>query len=168
MTGCLPKVTSQNDRGGNLYITSFLVDLSPIVKKGVLQNHSLRKEEWESGTFITHHKQTKLFSKFSMVTFLSLFHTVDVLFQICLLCEGCSVDSGEHFVLLTSSPVSTCNTGKLECFYRFGCHKVRSCTKIYKLALLIEADLSILWKILDKLYFIWLIFLFKECDCFFS
>ena len=161
-------MTSQNDWCGNLNISCFLVNLSPVVKKCVLKNHSLWKEERESRTLVAHHEQSKLFAKLSVVTLLSFFHTVDVLFQICFLCEGSSVDSGKHFVLLASSPVSTCNAGKLECLYWFGCHQVRSCTKVNELALLIEADLSILWKIFDKLYLVWLIFLFEKCDCFFS
>ena len=161
-------MTCQHDRCGNLNISCFLMDFSPVIKKSILQNHSLRKEERESRTFVAHHEQTKLFTKLSVVTFLRLFHTGNIFFQICFLCERSSVDSGKHFILLASSPVSTCNTGKLECFYRFGCHKVRSCTKVNKLTLLIKADLSIFWKIFDKLHFIWLIFLFEECDRFFS
>ena len=40
-----------------------------------------------------------------------------------------------------------------------------ACTQVYKLALLIETDLGILWKILDQFYIIRLIFFLEIRNC---
>ena len=155
-------MAAQHDRCGNLHISCLIMDLSPVVKQSIFQNHTLWKEEREARSLFFHHKQAKLFSKLSVVTFLCFLHTGDVLFKICLFGIGGSVDSGKHFVLLAASPVSSCKAGKLKRFYRLCCHQVRACAEIHKLSLLIEADLRIFRKILNKLYLIRFIFFFKK------
>ena len=161
-------MTAQHDRCGDFYIACFSVDLSPVIKQRILQNHSVRKEERESRSFITHHEQAQLFAQFSVITLLCLFDSCEVSFQICFLCKGGTIDSGKHFVLLTASPVSACEAGQLECLDRLCAHKVRTCTKVNKLALLIKADLCVLRQILDQLYLVRLVFLLKICDCILS
>ena len=168
VTGCLPQMAAKHDRSGNFHITVLSVDLSPVIQQCIFQNHSFWQEEWESRTFFTHHKQSKLFAQFSVVTFLCFFHTVQIFFQICFLCERSTVNSGQHLVFLTASPVCTCKAGQFKCFYRFGAHQMRSCTEVYELTLLIEADFGIFRKIFDQFYFIWFFFFFEICDCFFS
>ena len=103
-----------------------------------------------------------------MVTLLCLFHTGDVSFQISLLRKGGTIDSGKHFVFLTASPVSTCEAGQLECLDRLCAHKVRACTQVNKLSLLIKADFCVLRQILDQLYLVRLVFLLEICDCILS
>ena len=161
-------MAAKHDRSGNFHITVLSVDLSPVIQQCIFQNHSFWQEEWESRTFFTHHKQSKLFAQFSVVTFLCFFHTVQIFFQICFLCERSTVNSGQHLVFLTASPVCTCKAGQFKCFYRFGAHQMRSCTEVYELTLLIEADFGIFRKVFDQFYFIWFFFFFEICDCFFS
>ena len=99
-----------------------------------------------------------------MVTLLGLLDTGQVFLQLRSLCIGNTVNSREHLVFLIASPVSTCQAGKLEGFYRFGGHQVRACTQIYILALSIEADLCILRQILDELYLVRLLLLLHELN----
>ena len=112
-----------------------------------------------------HHKQSQLFAQLSVVALFRLFHHGNVSFQLVLLCKSGCIQSGQHLVVFVASPVCACKAHDLECLANFfGAHQVRTCAQVYKFALLIEADLSILWKIFDKLHFIWLIFLFEKCD----
>ena len=168
VTGGLPQLTVQHDRSGNLYITGFVVDLSPVIQQRIFQNHSLRQEEGEARSFFSHHENTKLSAQLSVISLLRLFDTAKILFQICLLGECGTVDTGQHLVFLISSPVSACQAGKLECFYRFGIHQMRSCTEIYKLTLAVKAQLCILRKILDQLYLVGFFFFLHEPDSLFT
>src|SRR5699024_9241893 len=136
VSACLPEMTAEHDRSGNLHIAVLCMDLSPVLQKRVFQRHSFRKEERESRAFFSEHEQPQFFSKLSVVSFLRLFHHCQILIQICFFCKGSTIDSCQHLVLLIASPVGTCKTCQLECFYRFCIHQVRSCTKIRKLSLL--------------------------------
>ena len=165
VTGSLPQMTAQHDRSGDFDVACFSVNLSPVIQKSIFQNHTVRQEERESRPLISEHKQTKLLTKLSVVTLLCLFHTGDVSFQISLLRKGGTIDSGQHLILLTASPVSACQACQLKCLYRLGAHQMWACTQVYKLALLIETDLGILWKILDQFYLIRLIFFLEIRNC---
>ena len=129
VSGSLPELAIQDDRSGNLYITSFFMDFSPVIKQGIFQYHALRQEERETRTCIVHHEQAKFFAQFTMVTFLCLFHHCDVCFQILFGCKCGRIDTGQHFVLLAASPVCACQIHQLKCLTNtLGVHHVRSCT----------------------------------------
>ena len=101
-----------------------------------------------------------------MITLLCFFHHMQIFFKLCFLRIGSTINSLKHLILFTSAPVSSCKACKFECFYRFCAHQVRSCTKICKFSLWIEADYGIFRKVFDQFHFIWFIFFFKICDCF--
>ena len=96
------------------------MNLSPVIQECVLENHSFGKEEGESRSFLTHHKQAKLFSQLPVVSLFGFLQPCQVRFQIRLLGKRSSVNSGEHFVLLTASPVSPSQAGQLKGFDRLG------------------------------------------------
>ena len=91
-----------------------------------------------------------------------------IAFQIFFLCKCSTIDSGQHLILLTASPVSTCNAGQLKCFNALCIKNMWSCTQIYKVTLLIEADSLTFWKILDQLYLIRLSFFLHKFNSFVS
>ena len=129
VSGSLPELAIQDDRSGNLYITSFFMDFSPVIKQGIFQYHALRQEERETRTCIVHHEQAKLFAQFSVVTLLCLFHHGNICFQFLFGCKCGRIDTGQHFVLLAASPVCACQIHQLKCLTNtLGVHHVRSCT----------------------------------------
>ena len=168
MTGGLPKLTIQHDRGGNLLIACFVVDLSPVVQQSVFQNHSLRQEEREARSLFSHHEDTQLFTDLSMVSLLCLLDAGKILFEVCFLGKCSTVDTGQHLVFLVSSPVSTCQAGEFEGLHGLGVHEVRSCTEVHKLALTIKAQLCIFRKILNQLYLVGFFFFLHEFDGLFA
>ena len=157
-------MAAQHDRCGDLHIPCFPVDLSPVIQQSVLQHHSVWQEERESRSLLTHHEQAQLFAQFPVVTLLRLFHHGQVLIQLRLLRECCSIDPLKHLVLLAASPVSARKACQLKCFHRLCGHKVRSCAQVSELALGIEADRLVLRKILDQLHFVRLVFLLEVLD----
>ena len=166
MSGCLPEMSAQHDRSCDLYISRFVMDLSPIIEKCIFQYHTFREEERESRSLVPHHKQTKFFSESSVVTLLCLFQHCEVFIQFGFFRKCGSVNTLQHFILLASAPICACKTCQFKCFYRFCCHQMRSCTEIGKFSLRIEADHCIFRQILDQLYLIWFFFFLKICDCF--
>ena len=103
-----------------------------------------------------------------MVTSLSLFHLLQMLFQLILCCICSSVDTCQHCVLFAASPVSAGRGEKLECFYTLYTHKVRTCAEVCPVSLGIERDFGAFRKIFDKFYLVWFIFLLEVCDGIFS
>ena len=144
------------------------MNLSPVIQKNVFEYHSVWKEERESRSFVSHHKESQFFSEFSVITFFRFFQHVQIFFQLCFFRECSSVDSLQHFIFLASSPVCTCKACELKCFDIFCTHQVRTCTQICKLSLRIEADCLIFRKVFDQFYFIWFFFFFEIFDCFIS
>ena len=89
-----------------------------------------------------------------MITALCLFYAGKVFIQLALLGEGGSVDSGEHLVVLITSPVSACKRRQLKRLDRFCCHQVRSGTQVSELSLGIERDLCVFRKVFDQLHLV--------------
>ena len=87
VAGSLPQMTVQHNRSRNLHISGLIVDLMPVIQKCIFQHHSLRQEEGESRSLFAHHKESQLFSQFSVIPLLCFFHPGKILFQICLLRE---------------------------------------------------------------------------------
>ena len=168
VTGGLPQTTVQNDRGRDFYVSCFSVDFTPVIHQRVFQIHSFWKEERESRAVLTHHKQTEFFSEFSVVTFLCFFDHVEVLFELCFLCECSSVDSLQHLVFLAASPVCACKAGQFESFDRLCAHQMRACAQIRKFTLAIEADDCVFRQIFDQFYLVRLFFFFHEGNGFCS
>ena len=168
VTGGLPQTTVQDDRGRDFYVSCFSVDFTPVIHQRIFQIHSFWKEERESRAVLTHHKQTEFFSEFSVVTFLCFFDHMEVLFELCFLCECSSVDSLQHLVFLAASPVCACKAGQFEGFNRLCAHQMRACAQIRKFTLAIEADDCVFRQIFDQFYFVRLFFFFHEGNGFCS
>ena len=58
------------------------MQLSPVIKQCIFQNHSLWKEEWESRSFIAHHEDAEFSSQLSVIPLLCLFHHVEIFVQL--------------------------------------------------------------------------------------
>ena len=168
VTGGLPQTTVQDDRGRDFYVSCFSVDFTPVIHQRIFQIHSFWKEERESRAVLTHHKQTEFFSEFSVVTFLCFFDHMEVLFELCFLCECSSVDSLQHLVFLAASPVCACKAGQFEGFDRLCAHQMRACAQIRKFTLAIEADDCVFRQIFDQFYFVRLFFFFHKGNGFCS
>ncbi|MPN14524.1 hypothetical protein SDC9_161851 [bioreactor metagenome] len=108
---------------------------SPEGSKVVHYYHALGMEEGKSRTFRMYTEEIQFFSKFSVISGLSLFHASEVFLELLLGPECRSVYPGQHFVLLITVPV---RTGKREEFEEFAASRmrnVRATAKVYKVAL---------------------------------
>ena len=114
------------------------MDLAPVVDESILYDHTVGKEEGESGAFVKKGEYLKFLSEFSMVTFFSFLEHVEIFLKIGRLRIGCSVNTGKHFVFLVSSPVRSGNAHKFERLDGLCAHKVRAGAEIRKVSLLVE------------------------------
>ena len=86
--------------------------------------------------------------------------------QICFFCKCSSVNTGQHFIFLISSPVSSGGGDQFHRFERLGTHQMRTGTKVDIFALLIERNLGVFRKILDQFHFVRLFAFFHKFNCF--
>ena len=106
-----------------------------------------------------------------MVTKFSFFSCFYKFVKVSSLCKCSSVNSSKHFVLFVTSPVSTWRTSfvsNLKCLNWLSAHKVRTCTKVSKVTLLVERNNSIFRKVFNKLYLVRFVLFFHKLDSFFS
>ena len=75
-----------------------------------------------------------------MVALLCLFEFVEILFEVGFFVKRRTVNSGEHFVLLVTAPVSTGERREFETFDFARGRKVRTRAKVGEIALRIESD----------------------------
>ena len=101
-----------------------------------------------------------------MVTSLCLLELLLVLCKLLLSSKSHAVDTGEHLVLCIILPVSTALSGDLEGLKCLGITDMRSDTHIDVIALLIEADHSVIRQITDMLLLIFCASLVHEFYCF--
>ena len=165
VSGDLVKVALCHQRSFCSYVSTFcLLVLDPALKL-LHHDHTVWHDKRKSlSDYVYRCKDLHLTAKFVMIASLSLFHLLQMLFQLILCCICSSVDTCKHCVFLASSPVCAGRRKKLECFDSFYAHQVWSCTEVCPVSLGIEGNLLSLRKILDQLYLIWLIFLFEVCD----
>ena len=164
VSGGLPELPVQDDGCGNLLVAFPLMQLSPVVDQGIFQHHSLGKEEREAGALLHQGENAQLLTQLTVITLLRLFDPVQIFLQLFLIREGGSVDSGKHLVLFAASPVSSCQTGKLDGLHVFGIVQMRARAQIHELSLAVKADHRVLRQILDQLHLIVLVSLLHEGD----
>ena len=68
LAGAYWRGSEKNKMLQRIYVSCFSVDFTPVIHQCIFQIHSFWKEERESRAVLTHHKQTELFSEFSVVT----------------------------------------------------------------------------------------------------
>ena len=151
VSACFPKLAVHNK--GSLYLNIVIscMNFAPIINKCILKSHTLRKEEGESGTLLAKHKEVHLLTDLTVVTLFSLLHKLVICLKLLLRSESNTVDSGKHLVVLIVLPVCAGLLCDLKCLKRLCVAKVRTYAHIDIVALLIEADNSILCKIADML-----------------
>ena len=168
VTGSVPQFSVQNDGCRDFYITIFFVDLSPVFQQCIFQNHTFRQEEGETRTFVQHSEQFQFFAQFSVVTFFRFFNHCQVCFQFGCFRVSCTIDSGQHFILFGTSPVSTSYGCQFNSFNCFCAHQVRTCAQVCEVTLFVEGNNRIFGQILDQFYFVGFLSFFHVFDCFFS
>ena len=99
-----------------------------------------------------------------MVTVLNICKILKILLEICFLCICCSVNSGQHLIVLIASPVSTGRRCQLKCFDRLCAHQMWSGTELNEISLLIETELVGIRMLFDHLNLIRLISLCHQLD----
>ncbi|EJX01852.1 hypothetical protein, membrane [gut metagenome] len=164
VTASVPKLLIEDHRSRNFYIAVLFVYLTPVVNKSVAENHAFRQEEWEAGAFLGKHKETKLLTEFSVVTLLCLFDSFQVLVQLCLFHKAGAVNSLKHLSVGVTSPVCAGAGSKLYsiALNSAGRIQMRTCAKVGKITLLVEADNCIFGKIIYKFYFVGFVPLFHK------
>ena len=101
-----------------------------------------------------------------MVTLFCLFESGKVLLKHRSLWKCNTVNTAKHLVFLIASPICTRALSQLKRFNDFHIHKVRSCAKLRKLALLIKADVFAFCGVfLDEFNFIRLVLLLHKFNC---
>ena len=169
VSGNLVQITLGHQRcfGSDVSAFCFLI-LDPALKL-LHHNHTVRHNQRKTlANNIYGCEKLHFTSKLVVVALLGFFHLIQMFFQFILGCIGSSVNTGQHLILFTSSPVCTGRRKKFERFDTLGAHQMRACTKICPVSLRIEGNLCIFRKIFDQFHFIWFIFLLEECDCLFS
>src|SRR5690606_9383759 len=79
VTRSVPKIYVKNLRCNNFLVIKLAINPSHEIYETVINNCSFRHKEWRSRSDWIKDKKLKLFTKFSMVTFLSFFHLMKVL-----------------------------------------------------------------------------------------
>ena len=144
----------------------FLLVLNPTLKS--LDNLcSLRKKNGESLTDIIYRcEKFKFSAEFIMVTLFCLLESGKVLLKHRSLWKCNTVNTAKHLVFLIASPICARALSQLKRFNDFHIHKVRSCAKLRKLALLIKADVfAFCGVLLDEFNFIRLVLLLHKFNC---
>ena len=99
VTGTFPERAVKDHRCAYFNVAVSLMDFSPVFDECVAENHTVREEEREAGTFIHYCKETELLAEFAVITFLCFFKHIEISGK-CFLCRECrAVNSLEHFVL---------------------------------------------------------------------
>ena len=99
------------------------VKFQRILSNGVLENSykvitgGKRLSEGAVWELTTISQYQKLSAQFVVVTLLSFFHSLKMLFKVSSLCVSSAVNTLKHFLCGVASPVSTCTSSKLECLY---------------------------------------------------
>ena len=169
VSGDLVKITLCHKRSFCSYVSTLcLLILDPSLQLLHHDNTVWHDKRKSLSDYIYSCKNLHLTAKFVVVTSLSLFHLLQMLFQFILCCICCSINTCKHCVLLAASPVCAGRRKKFERLNAFHAHKVRSCAEICPVSLGIEGNLFSLRKILDQLYFVWFIFLLEVCDGIFT
>ena len=57
VAGSLPEMAVHDLGRGDFDITRLAMDLAPVIKQGVLENHAVGQEEREAGGFVAHHEK---------------------------------------------------------------------------------------------------------------
>ncbi len=154
VSGSDPQRLVQHYRCLYFLITVAVMNLSPVLHKFITKYHAVRQKERKSRAFVSHHKEPHFFADLTVVTLLGLFQLCKIIFKIRCLRIGRTVDSGQHLVLLVASPVCTGNFHKLHSLDILRGHKVRPCTQVRKITLLVETDNGIFRKVLNQFYLI--------------
>ena len=166
VTGSLPQLTVEHDRGGDLHIAVLLVDLPPVVQQGILQGHALGQEEGEAGALVPEHEQAQLLAQLPVVPLFGLLNPGQIFVQLVLFGEGDAVDALESLPVGVPPPVSGVAGGKLQgvALNAAGGVQVGAGAQVGKLPLLIEGDDRILGQVMDELYLVWLALLLHELN----
>ena len=154
VTGTLPQLTIQNHRSADFLITITAMYLTPVINQLIADNHTIWMEEWETWAFLMNAKEIQLFAQLAMVTLGSLLQHLQISIQIILLFKGSTIDTLQHLVLFTATPVSTSHALQLQSLYLACRNYMRACTKVSKLTLNIQRNLCILWQIVNQLYLV--------------
>ena len=154
VTGTLPQLTIQNHRSADFLITITAMYLTPVINQLIADNHTIWMEEWEAWAFLMNAKEIQLLAQLAMVTLGSLLQHLQISIQIILLLKGSTIDTLQHLILFTATPVSTSHTLQLQSLYLACRNYMRACTKVSKLTLNIQRNLCILWQIINQLYLV--------------
>ena len=154
VTGTLPQLTIQNHRCADFLITITAMYLTPVINQLIADNHTIWMEEWEAWAFLMNAKEIQLLAQLAMVTLGSFLQHLQISIQIILLFKGSTIDTLQHLVLFTATPVSTSHALQLQSLYLACRNYMRACTKVSKLTLNIQRNLCILWQIINQLYLV--------------
>ena len=144
----------QRSTGTNVAPLVILQILNPALQ---LLNHfgTVRHEQRQALTHYIHRsEQVHLTAQTVVISVLDICQVLQILFQIHLLGVRGSVDSGEHLVVLVSSPVCTGRRSQLERLDLLGAHQVRTRTQFDEITLLIEGNGLALRQILNQLHLV--------------
>lgn len=169
MAAALPERTVEHHGSGYLDIAVALMNLAPVVDKGISENHAVGQEEREAGALIHNGEQSELLAELSVVALLRLLEHGEVVVKILFLRESGSVNSLEHLIVRVAAPISAGAGGQLESLDARGVGDMRSRAELVKLALTEERDLLALARVLlDKLDLIYLALLLHQFDSLFG
>ena len=135
VTRLLPESTVQNHWSLNLLITITAMHFAPVVNQLIADNHAIWMEEWEAWALFMNAEEIKLLANLAMVALSSLLQHVEISLQLILLLKGSTIDTLQHLILLTATPVSTCYTLQLNSFYLASRYNVRTSTQVSKFTL---------------------------------
>ena len=160
----LPERAVEDDGRLHFDVALAAVDLTPVVDERVFEDHAVGQEEREALALGQQREQLQLLAKLDMIALLRLFEHLEILVHLVLLGECRAVDTGEHLLLFVAAPVCARDGDELERLDLARGGKVRSAAEVGECALLIEADLLALGKVLNEFDLVRLMILAHERD----
>ena len=152
VTGNAVKVTLCHQRSlGEKTALLLLYVLNPALQQ---LNHScaLGQQNGQALTDGIHGGEVlQLSAQLVVIALLSLFLGNQIAFQVFLVQESGTVDTGEHLTAGVASPVCTGSGGKLECLDLLGVRYVGACAEIGEIPLLVEGKLLVLGEVAYQL-----------------
>ena len=164
VAGLEPQLLVEDHGGADLLVALPDVELPPVLDQRVLQGHAVGQEERESGALLGDGEDAELLAEPAVVPLLGLLEHREVLLEVLLALPCGPVDPGEHLVVLVAAPVGSGDGGELERLDGLRVEGVRTGAEVDELSLLIEADGSVLGKILHQLDLVVLSLRFQEVD----
>ena len=164
VAGSLPEMAVHDLGRGDFDITRLAMDLAPVIKQGVLENHAVGQEEREAGGFVAHHEKVHFATDLAMIALFRLFDHRQMSVELFFRRERGAVHARQHLIVGIGLPIRSGNARKLERLESFGIGDMGADAHVDIIALLEEGDTGVFRQVPDMLDLVLLAALFHQSD----